>query len=170
MCLLLRRRSQSSPLSCHSWIPSIYNQPLRDPSPQVPTGSDGSWVKCPCSLMETKALMASRGGERATCSSDALCPCLPVSALSLWILVGSSPVPSFLLPFLSPSLPSLPVRDSTAGAEVPGDPQPTSSAHPRPACSVLAVPGPASLLPVPSVSGSQELGLVSLTLCLLWGQ
>lgn len=156
MCLLLRRRSQSSPLSCHSWIPSIYNSSetpaLRFPQTvwkpdevalQPPWGPTPSWPP------------GSRTGATLflRCASAGL----PFSALSLWVQV------------LPPSLaPSLHCQGLTTGAEVAGElAHLTWSAHSRPAhlpTLLFSVPGSASLLPVPSVTGSQDLGLVSLTL------
>lgn len=154
MCLLLRRRSQSSPLSCHSWIPSIYNpsaqpssshsveavalQPPWGPMPSWPPGEQNRGYPVP---------------QMRFCPSTILCsqPLGPGSALPL----------------------SLHCQGLTAGAEVAGDAQPTWSTHSRPAhlpALLFSVPGSASLLPIPSVTGSQDLGLVSLTLCLLWSQ
>lgn len=102
--------------------------------------------------------MASWGGEQGSFLRGA-CVC-PLSSSSLQVPV--LPFVSWLLYSVRDSLQELELRETLTYLEyllqacLPG--------------LLLAVPGLATLHPVPSVTGSQELGLVPFTLCLLWGQ
>lgn len=157
MCLLLRRRSRSSPLSCHSWIPSIYNQPLRDPGPQVPTGSDGSWEVSLQPLWRLKPLMASGEENGLPCSSDALLP-LSTSLCSQPLGPGW-PLPSSFPPSLSGTqLPELKFQAALSPPRVRTPGLLCSRCQAQPLCFLYLV-----------CVGHRSLAW-SLTLCLPWGQ